>query len=423
MFYLSQLQGKQVWDSWGRPVGELVDVLIGQLSQPAPDVQALLIREEEALIYIPVSQVSELFPSTVLAVPRAETSPCEPSGQDLRLVEQVLDRQIVDVDDRRVVRVNDVQFARVRNRFVVTGVDVGGRGILRRLGWESFLQGAARRLGFALPDRVIPWEDVVPVQEADVLKLRVSRARISLLHPADIAAIVNDLDRRTGQQLVATLDDATLADTLEESAPDVQVAILTQLSPERAADVLEEMGPDEAADLLADLPDETTAQLLRLMDDEDEADVRTLLAYPEDSAGGIMTTEYARVPFGMSAGEALEYLRRSEENREDEAMYYVHLMDEADALKAVVSLRDLVLAPPEAPLARWAEAEPVTVDPYASQEEMDQEDVAYLVAKYDLLSVPIVDAETHRMLGIVTVDDAIDAVLPTAWKKRLPRFF
>ncbi len=418
MFYLSQLQNKQVWDSWGRPVGKLVDMLIGDLSQPGPDVQALLIREGEELLCIPISQVSELFPSTVLAVPRDEINPCERSAQELRLVEQVLDRQIVDVDDRRVVRANDVQFARVRNRFVVTGVDVGGRGLLRRLGWESFLHGTARRLGFALPDRVIPWEDVVSVQEADVLKLRVSRDRISHLHPADIAAIVNDLDRRTGQRLVATLDDATLADTLEESSPNVQVAILTQLSPERAADVLEEMGPDEAADLLADLPDETTVHLLHLMDDEDEADVRALLAYPEDSAGGIMTTEYARVPFGMNAGEALEYLRQSEENREDEVMYYVHLMDETDALKAVVSLRDLVLAPPEAPLSRWAEMEPVTVDPHASQE-----DVAYLVAKYDLLSIPVVDTKTHQMLGIVTVDDAIDAVLPTAWKKRLPRFF
>ncbi len=418
MFYLSQLQDKQIWDSWGRPLGKLTDLLIGRLSGPAPEVQALVVREGENLRFIPAKQISELFPSPVIAVSRDQVSSYQPSGQELYLVEGVLDHQIVDVDDRRVVRVNDVQLARIHDRFSVTGVDVGGRGLLRRLGWETFLSGAARRLGVALPDRVIPWENIVPIQEEDVLKLRITHDKISSLHPADIAAIVNDLDRRTGQQFVATLDDATLADTLEESSLETQAAVLEQLSPERAADILEEMGPDEAADLLADLPEDTSSVLFDLMNDADEVEIRSLLAYPEHTAGGIMTTKYAYAPFGLRAGEILDYLRNSEENREDEMMYYVHLVDEQDILRTVVSLRDLVLAPPTASLDQEMETEPITVDPYTSQV-----DVAYLVAKYDLLSVPVVDEETQKLLGIVTVDDAIDAVLPTAWKKRLPRFF
>ncbi len=419
MFYLSQLQDKKVWDTWGRCVGTFADLLIDHLEQPAPPVVALKVNDEDGnFFYVPGYQISELFPSLVLKVPRADLPTYTLSGRELPLVERVLDRQIVDVDDRRVVRVNDVQLARVRERFTVTGIDTGGQGLLRRLGLESFAEKLAQRFKRPLPAHVIPWEDVAPLPDADTLKLRVSRDKIGHLHPADIAAIVNDLDRKTGQQLATTLDNATLADTLEESSPEMQAAILTQLSPERAADVLEEMGPDEAADLLADLPEETSARLLRLMDDEDEAEVRTLLAYPEDSAGGIMTTEFARVPLGLCVGEALEYLRRSEQSREDEAMYYIHLTDESGILRGVVSLRDLVLAPPETPLTRWAETEPVTVEPQTPQEE-----VAYLVAKYDLLSVPVVDGESGRLLGIVTVDDAIDAVLPTAWKKRLPRFF
>ncbi len=170
--------------------------------------------------------------------------------------------------------------------------------------------------------------------------------------------------------------------------------------------------------MLADLPKQTSTQLLELMEDEDAADVRSLLRYPEDSAGGIMTTEFACVPDGLRAGEALEYLRRSPDAQDDEAMYYVYLTNDTRRLCGVISLRDLVMAPPDAPLDAWIQREPVAVGPYTSQEE-----VAYLVAKYDLLSIPVVDEESGELLGIVTVDDAIDAVLPTAWKKRLPRFF
>ncbi len=198
----------------------------------------------------------------------------------------------------------------------------------------------------------------------------------------------------------------------------MQVAVLSHLNPERAADVLEEMDPDEAADLLADLPDQTSEQLLTLMEDEDAEEVRSLLGYPEESAGGIMTTEFAQVPAGLTVEEALEYLRNSKDALEDEIMYYVYILDKQERLQGVVSLRDLVISPLSTPLKRWMESEPIQVNPLTKPEE-----VAYLVAKYDLLSVPVVDPETNEMLGIVTVDDALDTVMPTAWKKKLPRFF
>ncbi|MBM4467099.1 MAG: magnesium transporter, partial [Chloroflexi bacterium] len=331
---------------------------------------------------------------------------------------RVLDRQIVDTEGRRVVRVNDLQLARVGDQFCLTGVDVGGRGLLRRLGLEKAVRAMARALGRSLPSGVIPWEQVAPLQHEDPIRLRVSRDKITHLPPADIAAILNDLDRRTSEALATTLSDATLADALEESPMEIQVAVLSRLVPERAADILEEMGPDEAADLLADLPAQTSAQLLELMEHKDAADVRSLLRYPEDSAGGVMTTEFAHVPVGLPADEALDHLRRSPDAQDDEAMYYVYLTDEAGKLQGVISLRDLVMAPSNASLDAWTDKDPVTVGPYTPQEE-----VAYLVAKYDLLSVPVVDENSGELLGIVTVDDAIDTVLPTAWKKRLPRFF
>lgn len=419
MLYLSQLQGQKVWDAWGRPVGRCADILIRGLEQPFPPVVAVALKERGATRrLIPATQVSELFPGVVLKVPREEISSYTPVGDELPLAERVIDRQIVDTEGRRVVRVNDLQIARLDDRFHLVGVDVGGRGLLRRLGVEQPAMALARYFRRRLPEKVIPWENIAPLQQQDPLRLRVSRDKISQLPPADIAAILNDLDRHTSYALLTQLDNETLADALEESPPDVQVAALSQLTPERAADVLEEMGPDEAADLLADLPPETSAHLLELMEDEDAEDVQALLAYPEDSAGGIMTTEFAWVPVGLRAAEALDYLRQSPDAQDDEAMYYVYVLDDERCLRGMISLRDLVLAPPHQPLEEVAEEAPVTVTPLTPQEE-----VAYLVAKYDLLAVPVVEPETGRMLGIVTVDDAIDTVLPTAWKKRLPRLY
>ncbi|MGC9393794.1 MAG: magnesium transporter [Anaerolineae bacterium] len=421
MLYVSQMQNRQVWDAWGNPVGRCADVLIGAVDQNFPPVRALLLRgdaQDNGDRFIPASCVSSLYPSITLNVPQDKCPAYTPIGDELRLLDRVLDRQIVDTEGRRVVRVNDLQLARVGDQYCLTGVDVGGGGLLRRLGLEGLGQALARLLGRSWKTGVIPWEDVAPLHQEDPLRLRVSHDRIVQLHPADMAAILNDLDYHTSTALMETFSNETLADTLEESPANMQVSVLSHMEPERAADILEEMDPDEAADLLADLPEQTSAQLLALMEDEDAAEVRSLLVYPEDSAGGIMTTEFAHAPIGLHAEELLDYLRRSENAREDEVMYYIYLVDENHCLRGVISLRDLVMASPDADLTPWIETDPVTVDPYTPQEE-----VAYMVAKYDLLAVPVIDTSRGILLGIVTVDDAVDTVLPTAWKKRLPRFF
>ncbi|MFO7742242.1 MAG: CBS domain-containing protein [Anaerolineae bacterium] len=419
MLYASQLKGKQVWDAWSLPVGECVDILVAGFDQPYPQLRALALRHGDSEThFISGDNISSLSPSITLKVPQSEIKAYEPHGDELWLLDQVLDRQIVDTEGRRVVRVNDLQIMRVGDQFCLTGVDVGGLGLLRRLGLEKSVRAVASTLGRPLPSGVIPWEDVAPLQPDEPLRLQVSREKITRLPPADIASILNDLDRHTGEALVTTFSDETLADTLEESPADVQINVLSRLSPGRAADILEEMDPDEAADLLADLSSETSAELLSLMEDEEAEAVQDLLRYPVDSAGGIMTTEFAHVPHHLKVGEALDYLRRSREAKDDEVMHNVYLTDEKGRLRGFISLRDLVMAPSDAPLSEWSDEDPVTVSPHVSQK-----DAAYLVAKYDLLAVPVVDEENGELLGIVTVDDAIDAVLPTAWKKRIPRFF
>ena len=420
MLYLSQVQNQRIWDAFGRSVGRCKDVLIGHVDRPFPPALALAVADgDTAPRLISSDQVASLFPSIILSVSLDKLKTYEPRGDELWLVDRILDRQIVDTEGRRVVRVNDVQLARVDNQFRVTGVDVAGRGLLRRLGVERPVDAITQIVGKSLPEGVIPWKDVAHLAEEDSLHLRVSRDKISQLPPADIAAILDDIDQPTTQALLGGMEDQVLADALEESPMEVQIAVLSQLVPERAADILEEMDPDEAADLLADLPEETSSNLLELMEEKDAADVLTLLGYPEDSAGGIMTTEFACVPTGLSVAEALDFLRHSEDAREDETMHYVYFLNESRRLQHVMTLRDLVMASPGQDIEDLTSPahSPVTVNPMTSQQE-----VAYLVAKYDLLAIPVVDEETQEMLGIVTVDDALDVVLPTAWKKRLPRF-
>lgn len=418
--YLSSVLGKPVWDSQGECLGRCIDVLIAGPETPFPSLCAIAIGNRKGPPrLIAAEDITFLSPSIILKTPTPQ--PYEPRGDELWLKRKVLDRQIVDTEGRRLVRVNDLQLARIcttdQTRYCLAGVDIGTRGLLRRLGIEGPLVTLFKHVYHAPSEVVVPWKDVAPLQTDEPLKLRISREKIGELHPVDIAAILSELDRPTGQAVLHSLDTETLADTMEEIEPELQVTMLDTLSPERAADVLEEMGPDEAADLLADLKPTDRAKLLELMEDEDASDVQKLLAYPENTAGGIMTTEFVTIPMGLTIDQALDYLRHSPAAEEDEALYYVYVTDQAQRLQGVIALRDLVLKAPKLAVQEVMESDLITVQPLTPQNE-----VARIAARYNLLAVPVVNQE-RVLQGIVTVDDAIDAMIPTAWKKRLPRFF
>lgn len=419
MIYISSIIDKQVYDVWGNEVGLCIDILAGNTDNSFPHVAAISIKNKSGdSLLVPALQISSLFPGITLKVPADEITPFIPKGNELYLKQHVLDHQIVDVEGRRVVRVNDIQVAFSKDGYVISGVDVGNLGLLRRLGLEKIAINIAHFLKRPFSKGVIAWNDVAYVEEKDPLRLNKSREKISKLPPADIAMILSDLDRSTGQSLLEEMDNEILADALEESPTKTQIDVLTKMDAERAADVLEEMDPDEAADLLADMPEETSSELLELMEEDEAEDIRTLLEYPPDSAGGIMTTDFAWIYEGLSVSEAIDFLRSSEDAQEVDDMYYIYVLDKKDHLVGVIYLRDLVMANPKTSVDKLMDDDPITVTPLTPQN-----DVAYLVAKYDLLSIPVVDETSEAMLGIVTLDDALDTVLPTAYKKRLPRFF
>jgi magnesium transporter len=413
MPYISDLMGKPVVDIDGERIGRLKDLTVSLGGKIAhPEVVALVVERPGGTLLIPFSDVAVLMaPAVSLTRRRQDIVPYKPGERDLHLVQDVLDKQIIDTTGMRVVRVNDLELIRVSNHFFVANVDIGGMGLLRRLG----LAKAVQRLGREPKSSTISWGDVELLPGDQPMRLKVSGDKIADLHPADLAEIISDLSRAESSRLLETLDIKTVADALEEVEPDFQASLVERMTDEKVADVLEEMAPDEAADLLAELPEERSKELLSLMEADEARDVRKLLTYPVDTAGGLMTTEFITVHPGLTAEQAIKVLR--ETAHEAEAIFYVYVTDNEGHLVGVFSLSDLVLARPHTPIAEFMHRRVVSVNPNASQDE-----VAQAVAKYNILAVPVVDNE-GCIHGVVTADDALDKIIPTAWKKRLPRMY
>jgi magnesium transporter len=417
MPYLSELVGKPVTDVNGEPVGRLEDVVAtvhGEM--PHPVVVAIAVKRAGSSLAIPYSDVAVLLaPAIALRVGAQQIAPYPVSDQDLYLVRDVLDKQIIDTNGIRVVRVNDLELARVNGHFYVANVDISGLGLMRRLGLAKPVERVAGRFRRKVSSSPIRWDDVELLPGDQPLRLKVPSDKIADLHPADLAEILSDLSRSESSKFLDSLDIETVADALEEVEPDFQASLVEAMSDEKVADLLEEMAPDEAADLLAELPEDRSQELLSLMDTEEAEDVRKLLAYPEDAAGGIMTTEFIAIPPDLNAEQAIAYLRANADQAE--TIFYIYVTDSEGQLRGVFSLQDLVLAAPATPVDEFMHHRVVTVNVLDSQD-----DVAQAIAKYNLLAIPVVD-EQGRLHGIVTADDALDKIIPTAWKKRLPRMY
>jgi CBS domain-containing protein/sporulation protein YlmC with PRC-barrel domain len=416
MAYISTLIGRPVVDVDCVPVGRLEDILAAHRGDMVhPQIIAIVVRAGKLQTIIPMDQVAVLLaPSIPLSKRRADVTPYAVAEQDLYLARDVLDKQIIDTDGVRVVRVNDLEIARVNSHFYVANVDIGRLGLLRRL-WPGLADWMERRSGKPTPGGTISWDNVELLQADQPMRLKVPGDKISELHPADLAEIISDLTRPESDKLLGTLDVSTVADTLEEVEPDFQARLLESMPDEKVADVLEEMAPDEAADLLAEFSQDRSKELLNLMEREDADDVRKLLTYPIDTAGGLMNTEFFSVPSTLSAGETIETLRRTAS--EAETIYYIYVTEPNGKMVGVISLRELVMADPATPIRDFMHKRLVAV-----KLEDSQEDIAQAVSKYNLLAVPVVDDE-GRIQGIVTADDALDKIIPTAWKKKLPRLY
>ena len=415
MPYLSEIQHRRIVDQGGAVVGKLVDVAIIPKEQ-FPAVQWAVVGGpdgERTLRWTDLEPAGRQY-RLVQGAGGAGAVAVELPPEALRLARDLLDKQIVDTHGAKVVRVNDLQLEDTGGQLRLVGADVGLRGLLRRVGGEQVAERLAGIVGRKLPRGIIPWHLVEPLEAAQAnVRLTVPHQKLALLHPADIADIVEEMTADERRAVFEQLDIETAAEALGEIEPEMQVSIVDDLDEERAADILDEMDPDEAVDLLQDLSAERREELIDLMEQEESDDVAELLAYPEDSAGGIMTTDFVALPRELTAGQAIERLR--ELQPDPSAAYYLYVVDAEGRLDGNVSLRDLVVARPETALAEIMNPNALRV-----RADTSKEDVASLIAKYDLLALPVVDAR-RKLLGTVTVDDVVELMLPRGWKKRSQR--
>ena len=412
MFFLSKLLGQQVKDSRSQSVGVLDDIVV-TIKRKYPSATKLVVKKGRQKMLLPWQLVRSFEESqTMLRLPGSELKAVEPDEGEIFLAGDILDKQIVDTEGHKLIRVNDLQLARANGSLRVVGVDISGGAIMRRLG----LSRLAERLSRRVEPHLLDWKAVEPVSGGEAgMKLQVTHDKLALLHPADIADIANELSPEERVAVVESLEDEIAADTVEEMHPNFQAALLNDMDERKAATILSNMDPDDAADLLADLPEEKAAALLSSMRLKEARDVKQLLRYEEDTAGGIMTTEFVPLPPGMTAGQAIGRLRELEPNAE--TIYYIYVVDDDGHLMGVVSLRDLLLARRDQKIEEFMEHHLISI-----RTDTPLDEVAQVVAKYNLLAVPVTDEE-NRLRGIITVDDAIDIILPLSWKKRLPKIF
>ena len=410
--YLSDFIKKPVLSPSGEQIGKLKDVVVSS-DHSYPILKALEITVTGKQIKnISWRCVEKIGKEVKLNCSLDEIKDYEIQKHDVLLLKDVMDRQVVDIEGKKIRRVNDIKISPTNGHYHVIGVDIGVNGILRRLG----LNRIVKSLGITSTEDLISWRDIDPVEsDYSKVKLKVPKQKIKKLHPADMAEIVDQLGLNESLNILNSLDDESAADTLEEVSPERQVSILEGMDSQRAAEILDEMSPDDAADVLADLPEEKAEELLDLMEPEESNDLRKLLRYPENTAGGIMTTEFAYVNQGLTVKEVLESLRKMA--ADVETIYYVYVISLNGDLVGVLSLRDILLSNPETRVTEIMHTHIIKADVLE-----DQHEVAQTIAKYNLLALPVVEDET-KLRGIITVDDAIDIVLPTAWKKRVPRMF
>jgi len=404
--YVSAVLGRPVIDPSGIELGRLDDLGLVP-GETLPAVSGLFVRRGGGRQFIPWSEVNLFTPVVVSASPARvrDESEAEAGGPDIRLRRDVLDRQIVDVDGAKVVRVNDLKLRTRGGSLLVAAVDVGVRGMARRLGQLRFWNWLAGIFGAALPTREIDWRFVAQLDHnADRLTLTVAREKLTDLHPADIAEILAQVPHKDVSTVIGSLDPETVGEAMGELDPEVGGRLISQLDSEQASDILEEMEPHDAADLLGDLPEEKARELLGLMDAEDAEMVQELLEHEEDTAGGLMNNLFAFVPPAMTAEEALNYIRLV--GAEIDNVYYIYVIRADETPLGVVTLKRLLLSPPKTPVA-----EIMTVGLKAVHVDDSPAKVMDVLSKYNLLAVPVLD-DAGRMAGTVPADAVLEMFLP-----------
>lgn len=410
--YVSDLLGGVIRDEQRHRVGRLNDLVARVDGAEQPRIVGALTRRHAHRRFLAVEHLRRLEPGAMV-VARSQWQDYTRRDQQVLLGRDVMDSRVVYLDAHRPMRVNDVVIEREENEWRVYGVDLRLAALPRRL-LPRALRGAPR----GTESQVVPWPGIeLLASEVPGQMVTPDHRRLARLHPADIARVADAVSTHQATEIVASLDDDLAADTLEEMIEERQANVIEALDPPHGARLLEQMAPDKAADVLALLQPEVVAAVLQLMAPAHAADLHALLTYPKETAGGLMTTDYVIVPRGLQVDEVIATIK-PRLVRPDWVYYVYVVQDERERrLLGVASLRDLMLAQPDRLIDDVMTIVPRRVDPTAPASA-----VAQVMSEYNLTALPVTDG-ANRLLGIVSVDDALAVILPRDLRRRLPRVF
>jgi MgtE intracellular N domain/CBS domain len=408
ILHLSSVVGSALRDSDGEQLGKVEDVIVRLGGAGYPPITGFLVKVAGRTSYLGAERVSDIGEDgVVLRKAKLDLRRFERRPEEVLLRRDLLDRQLINVDGARLVRANEIELALLAGSWRVVGVDTGPRGGLRRL--------LPKPLGAHIgTGEFLDWACVEPfVGHVPTLRLRVPHPKLAKLHPAQIADLVEAASRREGEEIIQAVgeDDRELeADVFEELDDQHQREFLGERPDEEIAEILSRMAPDDAADVVGELDEERREPVLARLPVSHRVKVRALLGYDPAEAGGLMSPEFLLQPSVALAGDALRAVQRSE--IASELLTAVFVSEPAGTLRGRVAVTELLRAEPGRPLGTLVKHEIPGLAPDASFEE-----VARLMADFNLTSAPVVD-EHGRMVGVVTVDDVLEAMLPRSWRRR-----
>ncbi|MBU1706866.1 CBS domain-containing protein [bacterium] len=411
--YLSRIIGRRARSrELKTPMGSVYDV-VATVGEMYPRLRGIILHHRNTYAFYPADRNDyvELATRKRLTVDERRIKHVEWNPNDISLRDLLWDKQIVDVEGAKVERVNDVHLLISDHQWLVH-VDVGYKGLLRRLGWLQPIQTLCSLLRIPLKDELISWKFVQPVSsEGDLgpVRLKVSSDNMKQLHPGELADILEELDKLERQAILDAIDDETAAEALEETNEETVRAIFENLSTERAADILEEMEPSKAADVLSALSGDISSEIIEEIEQEAKEELQELIAYPEKTAGAMMTTDFLEIDSDVTVAEALAEITRAAD--EVEALYYAYVHDSEGCLKGAISLRHLLGAKPEEKVGEILQPRLVSI-----QLDTPSSEIAELFLRYSFLALPVVDEENH-MKGIVSLKHAFDELMPYLYRQ------
>ena len=411
VFLYTSIVGKKIYDEFDEILGELKDIYV-TTEEGYPRIIGYKVKRDGTTFHYEFRNIYFCQVDNKVKIVTRGSKEILPRTYSYLLSQNLLDKKIVDINGKQVVRVDDLRIAEIAGEYRVIAVETGAAAKFRRFGCEGLGKFIYKIIKKEYEDKVLTWDDVESLEMINNnLKLSVPYQKLSTLHPADLADILEELDAGSRKRIFESLDEDLAADTLEEIDPEYKGSIIKGLSESKAAELLENMPSDEIADLLDELDEDEREKILVNLEREDAEEVKALLKYEDETIGTIMSKDFISFNLDITTGEIIEILKEMEEIDEEE-LYAIYITDEEERVLGSINLMQLLLNDSNVKVKNIMDE---NINVLRHNGEIDE--AVELASKYDLLSIPVVDEE-EKLIGAVNAHDLIDEVLYPIWKKK-----